>query len=158
MEDMSDSSQHTPRSPQVWPAQSPRYSQSWPPCFCPESSYCFEKGWSVDWELFPPPSELCSWDCLKYHPRPNYAVKWSAEVVQRERQEHQTPPGEVDKDKDSNVEERDEPSRGLLRGSEKGLEPETCDGGDCAERDPASDGPGCLNCGSWLQRAFGRTA
>uniref|UniRef100_A0A8C2LRI4 Uncharacterized protein n=1 Tax=Cricetulus griseus TaxID=10029 RepID=A0A8C2LRI4_CRIGR len=156
VEDMSDSSQHTPGSPHFLPTLSPRYFQSWPPYFYAQSSHCFENGWSVDGELFPLPCGLPRWDCLRYHPRMNYARKWGTEVVQSESQkEPQMPPGEVDKDKDSNVEETNEPLRGLRSTSEKELEPETCDGGDCPERDASPDRPGSLSCWPWLPKAFG---
>ncbi|KAL6041338.1 hypothetical protein STEG23_007454, partial [Scotinomys teguina] len=58
----------------------------------------------------------------------NCTKKRGAEVFQSESQKKpQKSPREVDKDKDSNVEEPDQPSTGLLSIWEKGLELETCD-------------------------------
>ena len=59
-------------------------------------------------------------------------------------------PGDVANDKDR--EEPDQPSPSLLR--EKGLELETCDGGDCPDQDPDSDSHRCLGCWVWLPGAF----
>ena len=63
-------------------------------------------------------------------------------------------PGDVDNKKEKDAEEPDQPSRSLLR--EKGLEVETCDGEDCPDEDPASDGARHLGCWAWLQRSFGQ--
>uniref|UniRef100_A0A8C8W167 Uncharacterized protein n=1 Tax=Peromyscus maniculatus bairdii TaxID=230844 RepID=A0A8C8W167_PERMB len=139
----------------VLPALRTQYSMSWPLCYLGEPSHCFEEGWSVEWELFSLPCGLDCLDCLRYHPRPNSAMK--RDVFQSESQKNpQMPPGEVDKDKDSHLEGPDQPSTGLLSIWKKGQELETCDGGDCPEHDPASDHPRCLSCWPWLQRAFGR--
>lgn len=60
---------------------------------------------------------------------------WDTEVYQSEegKKEPQVPPGDVDNDKDSNAEEPDQPSPGLLRTWKKGQKPETCDGGEGPE-------------------------
>uniref|UniRef100_A0A8C8UMP1 Uncharacterized protein n=1 Tax=Peromyscus maniculatus bairdii TaxID=230844 RepID=A0A8C8UMP1_PERMB len=156
MEDMSIL-HSTPRRTLVLPALSPRYSMSWPLCYLGKPSHCFEEGWSVEWELFSLPCGLDCLDCLRFHPRPNSAMKRGADVFQSESQKKpQMSPGEVDKDKDSNVEKPDQPSTGLLSIWKKGQELETCDGGDYPDPDPASDHPRSLGCWPWLQRAFGR--
>uniref|UniRef100_A0A8C8UPY9 Uncharacterized protein n=1 Tax=Peromyscus maniculatus bairdii TaxID=230844 RepID=A0A8C8UPY9_PERMB len=137
--------------------RSPRYTPARPLCSFPEPSHRFEEFWSFEWELFSLPSALDSWDCLRFHPRPNSALKRGADVFQSESQKKpQMSPGEVDKDKDSNVEVPDQPSTSLLSIWKKGQELETCDAGDYPDPDPASDHPRCLSCWPWLQRAFGR--
>lgn len=71
-------------------------------------------------------------------------MKRGVDVFQSESQKKpQMSPGEGHKDNYSNVEKKpDQPSTGLLSIWKKGQELETCDGGDCPERDPASTIPG----------------
>ena len=94
-------------------------------------------------------------DYLRSYRRLNSAMKKGTEVFQSESQRNpQVSPGDVKNYKDKDTEEPDQPLPSLLR--EKGLELETCDGGDCTDQDPAPDSPRSLGCWAWLQRAFGQ--
>ncbi|XP_076772252.1 uncharacterized protein LOC143435063 [Arvicanthis niloticus] len=146
VKDPSDPEELALLSEHVFPALSTRCSKSEPGCFCGESSHYSENGWIVDWGLY--------LDYLRYYHRLNYAVKRGTEVFSESQRELQVSPGDDDNDNCKDIEKPEELSTWLLR--EKGLELETCDGGDCPDQDPAIDSARHLGCWAWLQRAFGQ--
>ena len=149
VKDTSDIEEHALPSAQVLPAQSTRCSNSETLCFSKEQSHCSEDGWIANWDLY----SFCvfeSVDYLRSYRRLNSAMKKGTEVFQIESQRGpQVFPGDMDNDKDT--EEPDQPLPSLLR--EKGLELETCDGGDCPDQDPASYSARHLGCWPWIQMA-----
>ena len=154
VKDTSDSERHAPPNAPVLPALSTKCSKSDPRCVCGESRHCSVDGWFADWDLY----SFCvfeSLDYLRYYQRVNCAMKKGTEVSQSESQrESQVSPGDVHNNKDKGIEEPNQPLPSLF--TEKGLELETCDGGDGPDQDPASDSPRNLGCWAWLQRAFGQ--
>ncbi|XP_021010247.1 uncharacterized protein LOC110288160 [Mus caroli] len=154
VKDTTYTEEHTLSHTHVLPAQSTRCSKSETLCLGKEESHCSVDGWIADWDLY----SFCvfeSVDYLRSYQRWNSAKKKSTEVFQCESQrEPQVSPGDVDNKKEKVAEEPDQPSPSLLR--EKRLEVETCDGGDCPDKDPASDGARHLGCWAWLQSSFGQ--
>ncbi|XP_021064461.1 uncharacterized protein LOC110329205 [Mus pahari] len=157
VQDTSHSEECALQTAQESPALSPRCSRSEPPCFCGEPNHCHGDDWIVDWEPYYLPCVFESWDCLRYHSGLNCAMKKGTDTEVFQSKSQRGPevfPGDVDMDNDKDTEEPDQPSPCLLM--EKGLELETCDGGDCPDQDPASDSPKGVGCCLWLQRAFGQ--
>ncbi|XP_021010810.1 uncharacterized protein LOC110288910 [Mus caroli] len=154
VKDTTDTEAHTLFCTHVLPAQSTRCSKSETLCLGTEQSHCSEDGWIAVWDLY----SFCvfeSVDYLRSYRRLNSAKKRGTEVFQSESQrEPQVSPGNVDNKKEKDAEDADKPSPSLLR--EKGLEVETCEGGDCPEEHPASDGARHLGCWAWLQSSFGQ--
>lgn len=151
VKDTSDTEEHALPSAHALAAQSTRCSKSETFCLSKEQSHCSEDGWVLEWEI----CVFESVDYLDSYHKFNCTMKKSTEVFQSECQrESQVSPGDVENNKDKDTEEPDQPSPSLLR--EKGLEVETCDGGDCPDKDPASYSARHLGCWAWLQRAFGQ--
>ena len=149
VKDTSDSADYELLSAQVLPSLSSQCSKSEPLRFGRQTSHCSEDGWVLEWEI----CVFESVDYLDSYHKFNCTMKKSTEVFQSECQrESQVSPGDVENNKDKDTEEPDQPSPSLLR--EKGLEVETCDGGDCPDKDPASYSARHLGCWAWLQRAF----
>ena len=147
----SDSEEHGLPSTHVMPGPSTGSCTSVPLSFSGEPNLCSEDGWIVEWDPYSSPCVFEILDYLRYYHILNRDLRKATEVFQSESQRQpQVSPGNVKKDKDR--EEPDQPSPSLLR--EKGLELETCDGGDCPDQDPASDSPRCLGCWAWLPGAF----
>ncbi|XP_076772497.1 uncharacterized protein LOC143435124 [Arvicanthis niloticus] len=145
VKETSDSEEQALPSSRVFPALSTQCSKSEPLCFGRGPSHCSKDGWIVDWDLY--------LDYVRYYHKLNCAKKRGTKIFQSEsHMEPQVSPGDVNKDKDT--EEPEPHSSNLFR--EKSQEHETCDGGDCPDKDPASDSPRCQGCWAWLQRAFGQ--
>ena len=135
VKDTSDSADYELLSAQVLPSLSSQCSKSEPLRFGRQTSHCSEDGGIIDWDLY--------LDYKRYYRRSNCTMKKGTEVFQSESQrDPQVSRGDVDNNKEKDTEEPDLLLLSLLR--EKGLELETCDGGDCPDQDPASDSFRCL--------------
>uniref|UniRef100_J3QMN9 Tcstv family member 6A n=1 Tax=Mus musculus TaxID=10090 RepID=J3QMN9_MOUSE len=130
VKDTSDSADYELLSAQVLPSLSSQCSKSEPLRFGRQTSHCSEDGGIIDWDLY--------LDYKRYYRRSNCTMKKGTEVFQSESQrDPQVSRGDVDNNKEKDTEEPDLLLLSLLR--EKGLELETCDGGDCPDQDSASD-------------------
>ncbi|NP_001411644.1 DNA segment, Chr 13, ERATO Doi 608, expressed [Mus musculus] len=135
VKDTSDSADYELLSAQVLPSLSSQCSKSEPLRFGRQTSHCSEDGGIIDWDLY--------LDYKRYYRRSNCTMKKGTEVFQSESQrDPQVSRGDVDNNKEKDTEEPDLLLLSLLR--EKGLELETCDGGDCPDQDSASDSFRCL--------------
>uniref|UniRef100_A0A8C6I1Y6 Uncharacterized protein n=1 Tax=Mus spicilegus TaxID=10103 RepID=A0A8C6I1Y6_MUSSI len=136
VKDTSDSADYELLSAQVLPSLSSQCSKSEPLRFGRQTSHCSEDdGCIIDWDLY--------LDYKRYYRRSNCTMKKGTEVFQSESQrDPQVSWGDVDNNKEKDTEEPDLLLLSLLR--EKGLELETCDGGDCPDQDSASDSFSCL--------------
>ena len=135
VKDTSDSADYELLSAQVLPSLSSQCSKSVPLRFGIQTSHCSEDGGIIDWDLY--------LDYKRYYRRSNCTMKKGTEVFQSESQrDPQVSRGDVDNNKEKDTEEPDLLLLSLLR--EKGLELETCDGGDCPDQDSASDSFRCL--------------